>query len=179
MLMEKIRIASEEHRLYKPFLKLYSGAFPIYEQRTYRQQQWAFNNPEYQLIAYCEGDEMLGFISAWKMQDCIYIEHFAIEETQRGKGYGSRILQAFCAESDEPVVLEIDPVCDAITAARLRFYQHCGFVENRFEHIHPPYRTAYNGHRLTLMSTGKELSIKEFAQFTQDLKKVMACPPES
>lgn len=29
------------------------------------------------------------------------------------------------------------------------------------------------------MSTGKELSIKEFAQFTQDLQKVMACPPES
>lgn len=36
------------------------------------------------------------------------------------------------------VLLEIDPVVDAVSEARLGFYKKCGFLENPYPHVHPP-----------------------------------------
>ena len=74
--MEQERIYDSNHKLYNDFKRLYSQSFPIFEQRTETQQEYAFNNKNYHLIGYCSEGSFIGFISFWEFKDYLYIEHF-------------------------------------------------------------------------------------------------------
>ena len=67
--MELINIDNIAHPLYDSFSKLYSTAFPIFEQRTETQQTRAFSHPKYHLSGYKEEDIFIGFISYWDFQE--------------------------------------------------------------------------------------------------------------
>lgn len=167
--MEKIFIDHFEHRLYPTFEKLYAHSFPIFEQRTPAQQALAFASANYHLAGYTENESFMGFIAYWEFPDYLYIEHFAINRNERGKGYGSRILNNFVTETPKTVLLEIDPPVDELSIARLRFYQKCGFHQNPYSHIHPPYRKEYEGHSLQVLTTVGPLSPDKYEQFKNDL----------
>lgn len=167
--MEKIHIDRFEHPLYPAFEKLYAHSFPIFEQRTPEQQAQAFASANYHLTGYVENQSFMGFIAYWEFPDYLYIEHFAINGHERGKGYGSQILNSFVTDKPKTVLLEIDPPIDEISTARLRFYQKCGFYQNPYSHIHPPYRKEYKGHSLRVLTTGTPLSAERYEQFKNDL----------
>lgn len=162
-------IRNKEHALYSVFKALYTISFPIFEQRTEVQQEKAFCCPHYFLSAYTENEVFVGFIGHWEFDSYIYIEHFAIDQTLRGKGHGSKILTDFINKNSKIVLLEIDPVMDDISAARLRFYQRCGFHSNNYTHTHPPYRPGYEGHSLLVLTTVREITKDEYKQFYDDL----------
>ena len=72
------------------------------------------------------------------------------------------------------LLLEIDPPGDVISKHRKKFYERCGFVQNSFSHIHPPYHKENGGHSLLIMSCPKQISQSIFDAFNQYLKnKVM------
>lgn len=168
--MEKVYIDCFEHPLYPAFEKLYAHSFPIFEQRTSEQQALAFASTNYYLTGYIENQSFMGFIAYWEFADYLYIEHFAINDKERGKGYGSRVLNSFVTETPKTVLLEIDPPVDEISIARLRFYQKCGFYQNPYSHIHPPYRKEYKGHSLEVLTTGAPVSPDRYEQFEKDLR---------
>ena len=116
--------------MYSDFKALYSSSFPIFEQRTEEQQAWAFEQAEYHLAGYTDKGRWIGFISYWEFDTYIYVEHFAIDAALRGQGYGSRVLRMFVEQKGKTVLLEIDLIVDEVSAARLRFYTHCGFRMN-------------------------------------------------
>lgn len=175
--MEKITIDHKKHFLYPVWSKLYATAFPVFEQRTGEQQEYAFSCSQYRLTAYTDNGQFIGFIAYWIFDTYIYIEHFAVDTVLRGKGYGSRILNDFVVGNPKTVLLEIDPVVDEVSAARLRFYRRCGFYENEFPHIHPPYRIGCSGHSLVVLSGGRKISGEEYDRFAEDLKvQVMGIP---
>ena len=91
----------------------------------YSRLEEAFQNKAYKLLAFTEGNVFLRFISYWQFDTYYYIEHFAINARLRGKGYGSKLLDYFVRSLDKIVLLEIDPITDNISEARLRFYQQC------------------------------------------------------
>ena len=66
---------------------------PIFEQRTQEQQEKAFSCADYHLVGYSEGDMFVGFISYWEFGSYRYIEHFAVHQGLRGRGYGSEIFE--------------------------------------------------------------------------------------
>lgn len=167
--MEKIYIDCFEHPLYSSFENLYTHSFPVFEQRTPEQQAQAFASANYHLTGYVENQSFMGFIAYWEFPDYLYIEHFAIDSKERGKGYGSQVLNRFVTETPKTVLLEIDPPVDEISIARLRFYQKCGFYQNPYSHIHPPYRKEYKGHSLQVLTTGGPLSPDGYEQFKKDL----------
>ncbi len=171
--MEKIKIDSTEHPLYTAFKEVYAGSFPVFEQRTEAQQRAAFKDAAYRLTAYTENGALTGFIAYWIFGDYVYIEHFAMSPAVRGKGYGSRILNDFISGTPRTVLLEIDPVTDTVSAARLRFYERCGFHTNEYRHIHPPYREGYAGHPLVVLSSGRPLTPDEYAQFARYLTETV------
>ena len=129
--METLRIRTSDHPYFAPFAALYAESFPAFEQLTAPQQQAAFADERYRFTVYAENGTLIGFIAAWTLSDCVYVEHLALNKTLRGKGYGSRLLRDFIAASAKRVLLEIDPVTDYVSAARLRFYKHCGLTETR------------------------------------------------
>lgn len=171
--MENIIINNQKHTLYPGFKELYSISFPIFEQRTENQQETAFSCSQYHLVAYKENDKFIGFISYWEFQTYIYIEHFAINQTLRGKGYGNRVLNKFISESSKIIILEIDPIIDDISAARLRFYQKCGFHQNDYPHIHPAYRDGFKGHSLIILTTQRIITKNEYDLFNSDLTTII------
>lgn len=171
--MEKININGSKHHLYDAFRKLYSISFPVFEQRTEEQQENAFSCLNYHLTAYREEGAFIGFISYWKFRTYIYIEHFAITRTLRGKGYGSKILKDFISQTSKVVLLEIDPITDEISEARLKFYLKSGFYRNSYSHIHPPYRKGYKGHTLIVMTTNREITKAEYECFNKELTDVV------
>lgn len=171
--MNIIKITSRDMPLYAEFEELYKNSFPVFEQRTAEQQIRAFLSPLYNLDIYEENGILIGFISYWDFTSYIYIEHFAIHNIHRGKGYGNRLLNMFVEKNHKMVILEIDPIIDDISSARLRFYQKCNFYENPYNHVHPPYREGYEGHNLRVLTTERSISEGEYRRFNSDLKDVV------
>lgn len=133
MQIAHIHAADSPH--FQQVWEIYRTSFPLREQRTYTHQSTAFKSPLYHMDAYLQDGEVAGFIDYWIFPDYAYIEHYAMAETARGKGYGTHILQDFLTRmAGRTVVLEIDPVVDEISTRRLHFYQNLGFQESPFRH---------------------------------------------
>lgn len=171
--MKQLRITRKQSPFYEDFIALYRNSFPLFEQRTEEQQIQAFSSSVYHLNIYMNGDIFAGFIAYWEFDRYLYIEHFAICPDLRGKGYGSIVLKTLQDSSSKRLLLEIDPVTDAISAKRLRFYEQNGFCANPFPHVHPPYREGFHGHNLVVLTTGGELSPEEYECFDTDLREVV------
>lgn len=101
-----------------------------------------------------------------------------VNKTLRGKGYGSRLLRDFIAASAKRVLLEIDPVTDYVSAARLRFYKHCGLTENPYEHRHPPYRPEFKAHPLVVLTTEGTMTEESYLRFYRELRAVVMALPD-
>lgn len=171
--MKTIRLGDTTSPLYDEFESLYAKSFPVFEQRTGEQQAAAFADPRYHLDLYYEEDVFIGFIAYWQFERYSYVEHFAVHDRHRGRGYGATLLNRFVAEQGRQVVLEIDPIVDEISAARWRFYARCGFSQNSYPHTHPPYRDGYAGHPLVILSSGGRLEQQVYESFCQDLTNVV------
>lgn len=173
--MEIVRLTSADALPYKAFREIYDISFPIFEQRTEQQQTDAFADSRYHLDCYTgnEPGRLQGFIAYWRFEDYTYVEHFAIHPDERGKGLGGQILSNLIEQESGRVLLEIDPVMDEISAARLRFYRSYGFVENPYAHIHPAYRKEYPDHSLVVLSTGGMMSNAEYEVFASDLNLIV------
>ena len=175
--MRRIEIKSSEDERFEKFRRLYGSSFPIFEQRTSGQQEYAFGCSQYHLSEYWDDDIFVGFISNWEFDRQIYIEHLAVDTTLRGKGYGSRMLDSFVASTPKTVILEIDPVVDDISRARLRFYESCGSRRNGFRHRHPAYREGYQPHPLVVLSSGRQIPPDEYEEFSRNLKEIVMNEP--
>lgn len=171
--MEFIRINSKEDKYFDDAMKIYEASFPIFEQRTLKNQIEALENEMYYSSIICENGKLIGIVFYWKYGKYTYIEHLAISPSLRGKNYGSKILRDFCKDNKD-TILEIDNPIDEISIKRLKFYSKIGFKLQDFEHIHPPYRQEYDGHYLKVLSFNRDLSKEEYEEFNTFLKtKVM------
>ena len=167
--MQLLRIYSITNKYFNDALKIYKNSFPEFEQRTLESQIEVLNHNQYYCCVILENNLLIGILFYWKYEDYNYIEHFAILSNLRGQNYGSNILKKFC-ENNSNTLLEIDPPIDDISIKRLNFYSNLGFKLQEFEHIHPPYRKNYTGHKLKMMSFNKDLSIDEYNNFNNFLK---------
>ena len=171
--MRRQYIDSLGHPLYKPFRELYETSFPVFEQRTELQQIRAFRNDGYRLLAFTEGKVLIGFIGYWRFEAYGYVEHFAVNTALRGRGFGSGILGSFIESEAGIVLLEIDPVVDEVSEARLRFYTRCGFYANPYPHEHPPYRDGCPPHPLVVLTTRRRITEREYRTFSADLRTIV------
>ena len=87
----------------------------------------------------CDDDRMVGFISCWEWPDMVYCEHFAVDPSTRGKGYGGEALRVLCGEINRPMVLEVECPGDEMSRRRIGFYQRSGFVLSTRPYVQPPY----------------------------------------
>ena len=115
-------------------------------------------------LAY-DGEPFVGLVLYWETPDFLYVEHFCILPELRNRHYGQRILAALGKRS-KTIILEIDPPTDEISVRRKGFYERCGFVENPYLHVHPPYHRGNHGHELVVMSCPERLTPEEYAAFS-------------
>lgn len=167
------RITNSLHPMYKRALELYQISFPLHEQREASSQAMILHDDTYHFeLIYDEGI-FVGIVLYWENLDYIYIEHFCILPEMRNKQYGQRAL-SLLKEQKNTLILEIDPPIDSVSEKRKGFYERCGFVENPYAHIHPPYHKGCNGHKLVIMSSPAAISQAEYAVFYTHLQdKIM------
>lgn len=72
-------------------------------------------------------------------------------------------------EAHKTLILEIDPPVDELSRRRKGFYERCGFAENPYEHIHPPYHWGNSGHELVVMTWPGRISREEYSAFARYL----------
>lgn len=163
------RITNILDPMYYEALKLYQISFPHHEQRERHSQNEIIKDHEYHFNLIYDEEVFVGLILYWEQEQFIYIEHFCILPEMRNKQYGDKTL-ALLAEQGKTTILEIDPPKDSISNRRKGFYERCGFVENFFTHIHPPYHSENKGHHLVIMTSPNQISKELFDTFSHYLK---------
>lgn len=162
-------IEDEKHPMYQKALELYEISFPPHEQREKESQKEILQDKEYCFGLVYDQEVFVGLVLYWETEKFIYVEHLCIAPDMRNKQYGQKVL-AFLEHRKKTVILEIDPPIDDTSKRRKAFYERCGFVENSFSHIHPPYHKGNKGHKLIIMTCPKSISPSLYDKFEQYLK---------
>ncbi len=139
--MKKHRITNRQDEYFDFFWKLYESAFPLIERRSLDYQIETLNQKGYTLEVVLEGELPIGFISWWEMSRAIYVEHFAIDPSLRGRSYGGKLLTDFMDTCAKPIILEVEHPTDDISTRRIGFYERLGFVLNHHPYAHPSYQS--------------------------------------
>ncbi|MBR4855663.1 MAG: GNAT family N-acetyltransferase [Bacteroidaceae bacterium] len=128
-----------------PFVEqLLHEAFPESERRDDdRQRDLTENNLRFHcLLVQTELLQPVGLLTYWFFDDFVYIEHFAISEAERGKGYGSEAMKLFIEQIELPVILEAEMPhhSNDLPNRRIKFYKRLGFRVCSMQYKQPPYR---------------------------------------
>jgi len=122
------------------FHRLYIDNFPDFERRDWANElELLENEPRFHVtLATCD-EQPVGFITYWAFDSFSYIEHLAVDHSQRGKGYGSGLVRQV-ASLGRPLLLEVEPPIDDETRRRIAFYQHLGLaLQDDIRYVQPPY----------------------------------------
>ena len=147
-----------DHEYYAFVEILLHTAFPPDERRDDDQQRaYTDRNDKFRCYLIRDIHRPVGLLTAWQFEEFVYIEHFAIHEGMRNKGYGKQALQVFLQQTELPVVLEVEMprVKGDITHRRIAFYRRQGFSLRRMPYRQPPYRSGDKWLPMKLMSYGK------------------------
>ena len=168
------RVTNAGHPMYQKALALYGECFPFHEQREALSQENIVSDPDYHFNLVYGGDLFVGLLLCWEAESFIYVEHLCIAPGLRNRNYGQKALELLKCRNKN-IILEIDPPIDALSIRRKGFYERCGFAENPYPHIHPPYHAGMKGHALVVMSSPAPITAEEYDLFHHYLKRrVMA-----
>lgn len=121
---------------------LYEESFPCCERRTLaHHEKLAVEQDSFfagELFTTNETFVGILYFWHWPQHHLLFVEHLAIKPQLRGLGFGHRALQ-LVQKPQTCVILEIEPVTDAVTARRLSFYTSAGFCRLPQRHVQLPY----------------------------------------
>jgi GNAT superfamily N-acetyltransferase len=150
--------------------KLLTDSFPPNEYRDLTDfQLFTDNNLLFHNNIILEKDKLIGFLSYWNFVDFYYVEHFAIEKSMRGKGYGAFSLFLLKRIVNVPIVLEVEPPINHEALRRIRFYRRQGFELWNNYYEQPPYRPTDKPYPMLLMVYGGLNSEKDFNRVKQTI----------
>ena len=55
-------------------------SFPLAEYRSFADTQALLSRGDYELLVHADADGIIGLIARWKLDDFLFVEHFAISE---------------------------------------------------------------------------------------------------
>ena len=158
----QFRFISAQQPEFASVCKLYTNSFPPDERRPIEQlRHIALNQSRFSIVGiFVEqpplqpGNRFAGFISFWRFDDFIYVEHLATEPHLRGGGLGRELIEHLKAlAANLPVILEVEPPVNDIASRRIAFYKRLGFtLHEDFPYIQPAYSPATQPIALNLMS---------------------------
>lgn len=143
---------------------IYEEAFPLDERREWAQFTELLANPDFFLEAIHLQKKLVGILTTWNLHDFKFIEHFAIRDSERGKGFGTQVVNQLLAESSVPVILEVDEPSTETAQKRIHFYEHFNFSVCKREYFQPPYSADKNKVKMLLMSYPEEINDEIFPQ---------------
>lgn len=153
--MEKIYL-KQNSKIKEDVSKLYLSAFPEEERPPLFIFYHAVNfYKRNQVIGYYENGEFIGFVYLVIFRNVVYIAFFAVNETKRNMGYGTKIFNDVKESYPEFTKLlcfeEVDtkyPDYD-VRLRRQKFYARNGFIDNQLKTKEGDvvYQSAYIGNK--------------------------------
>lgn len=175
--MKVTNIKSTSSALFAPAWEIYQYSFPACEKRRPESQRKALEEqPECSMDIFTHADapdKVIGFMLHWRFDDSVYLEHFAVSESERNNGAGGRMLDSFIERNaGRRIILDIDMPVDDISKRRMGFYERHGFVANPARrHIHPDLSDPRaEKFELLLLSHGGTLTDDEYRRFRDDFE---------
>lgn len=165
-------LKNTQDRFFNTAWELYEEAFPSQEKRFLAEQIQLLNNHFYTFQAIYDNNNFIGILGFWEIEEFIFIEHFAINSSLRGKNYGTLILSEFLKEK-KYVILEIEPLLNQQNLKRLHFYQNLGFVQNTIEHFQVPFRKGDTPIVLELLSYKTSLTQEKYQFLYSSMQKLL------
>lgn len=146
------------------FYKLLAASFPPSEIRNYEGQKNLLNLEQYEIYILKENQEILAFFAEWSNDDFRFIEHLAVNPAFRSQGLGSKTLQAYHAQDNRPVILEVEIPEDEVSKKRIKFYEKNGYELTDFKYNQPILNKGYDTVPLVLMTYPNLLDTKDLQQ---------------
>lgn len=137
---------------------LYQSAFPVQERR-----EWpvllAMISPqaEMQIELVTDHGHPVAFVIWWQIADWLFIEHLAVSSAERGKNYGSRIMNHYLDAAKGNMLLEVEPPLSEEAQRRIFFYERLGLYLLDYIYEQPSYRERGVFYPMRLMSTHKDM----------------------
>lgn len=151
--MIRFQRINTSHEHYTFVEALMQAAFPLQERRDADlQREYADHKQQFHTYIILEKETPIGFVTLWELTDFHYIEHFAIHERYRNKGYGQMVISQLKEEVEGMIILEAEQPTDDITRRRIRFYQRQGFILQDVPYHQPPYRKGEDWLPMKLMT---------------------------
>ena len=157
----------------KTFDKVYDkmkAAFPYEERRDYFDEKECFKNERFKLLEIYDNEIDVGFTALWIFDSFIFIEHIAIDENKRGKGYGSKAIGFIKETYKKPLILEAEAPETEQQIKRIRFYEQLGFKVNSYNYIQPSYHNA-EGVPLMILSFPEFINEDKFKEFLTETRR--------
>ncbi len=161
------RMQAAEDPRFAACWELYEASFPPEERRTLPCQRAAMAEQgarDFHCLCFHDEAGLAGIAFYWRAASFIYVEHLAIAPARRGQGLGHRLLDHLAGQG-LPLILEIEPVVDAATGRRWRFYRSAGFHRLPYAHLQPIYRHGDSPLPLELLSYPHAMGEAEVAAF--------------
>ena len=92
------------------------NSFPSDEYRTYEEQKKLLLNKKYDIYTFIIKERIQGFISVWKFDNFLYIEHLAVDADCRNHGAGAKLLDEMKNLFPGRICLEVELPVPARTA---------------------------------------------------------------
>lgn len=151
--------------------QIYLDSFPDNERREWNEMQHLLLNHLFTVCKITHNNLLIGFITFWKWTDLLFIEHFALNETARGKGIGTIILKQLLEQHPSTVIAEVEEPLTEQANRRIAFYQRLGFDLCQQEYYQPPYISGFDKVKMYIMSYPAKLTNREFTVFRNRIYK--------
>lgn len=168
--MELKKITKQE---YDKFFSLLESDFCLDERKTKVNELNAFDDPHFSPNFIYDNQTLVGYICFWEFEEFLYVEHFAILNSMRGTGQGSKFLKEFSENFSKPIILEVELPKNEVAIKRIKFYERLGYHLNDFPYTQPAYQPESSPVEMFVMSYGTVLSKTDFCKFTKTIKKVV------
>ncbi len=135
---------------------IYEQSFPPNERREFSDiVELIIGEPSFTLYGILnQNKQTAGFLTEWKFDDFIYLEHFAVNGQLRGGGIGRKILGSYIKQVSLPILLEVEKPEDEWSKRRISFYERLGFSLWDIPYIQPAYHKDKSPLPMLLMTIG-------------------------
>ena len=167
--MIKLIPVSNSHDLSEDLKQIYIGSFPPDERRDWKKMEELLIQPNFILNQIFEDQLLIGLISVWNFQNFLFIEHFAIRKSKRGKGIGTQVLKQVIAEYPKTLIVEVEEPITGEARHRIAFYESAGFSVCKGIYYQPPYSPNKNKVKMLLMSFPERILQFEFDEIKKQI----------
>jgi ribosomal protein S18 acetylase RimI-like enzyme len=153
--------------------QIYLNSFPSDERKEWQELKDLLNHPNFSLNKIVQGGKSIGLITFWDLPDFVFIEHFAIHESHRGKGTGVSVIKIITEEKPIKIVVEVEEPTTVSNRRRIAFYERLGFTLNEDVYYQPPYSTDKNEVKMLLMSYPEKIKTNNFEEIKTQIHQLV------